>query len=47
MPCALIFKIVTIKLIDPNMEAIPETCKLKMAKSTEGPEWLKTELNGG
>lgn len=38
MPCARIFKIVTIKLIDPNIEAIPETCKLKIAKSTDGPE---------
>jgi hypothetical protein len=29
---------VTIKLIAPNKEEAPAKCKLKMAKSTEGPE---------
>jgi hypothetical protein len=31
-------KMVTIKLIDPIIELAPERCKLKIAKSTEGPE---------
>jgi hypothetical protein len=39
IPVALILKIVVIKLIEPRMEAAPDKCKLKMAKSTEGPEW--------
>jgi len=26
------------KLIDPKMDAAPDKCKLKIAKSTEGPE---------
>jgi len=30
--------IVTIKLIAPKIDAAPAICKLKMAKSTEGPE---------
>jgi hypothetical protein len=29
---------VEIKLIEPNKEEIPDKCKLKIAKSTEGPE---------
>jgi hypothetical protein len=32
-------KIVTIKLIAPRIDAAPERCKLKIAKSTDGPEW--------
>jgi hypothetical protein len=32
------FKIVTIKLIAPRIEAIPARCKLKIAKSTAAPE---------
>jgi hypothetical protein len=31
-------KIVTIKLIAPKIEEAPAKCKLKIAKSTEGPE---------
>jgi hypothetical protein len=31
-------KIVTIKLIEPIIELAPERCKLKIAKSTDGPE---------
>jgi hypothetical protein len=31
-------KIVTMKLIAPNKDAVPDKCKLKIAKSTEGPE---------
>jgi hypothetical protein len=29
--------IVTIKLMAPAIEEIPDKCKLKIAKSTEGP----------
>jgi hypothetical protein len=35
---ARIFIIVTIKLIAPIIEDAPERCKLKIAKSTDGPE---------
>jgi hypothetical protein len=38
IPGHLIFKIVTIKLIAPRIEDAPAKCKLKIAKSTEGPE---------
>jgi len=38
IPGALILKIVVIKLILPKIEAAPDKCKLKIAKSTEGPE---------
>jgi len=31
-------KIVTIKLIEPKIELVPARWKLKIAKSTEGPE---------
>jgi len=47
IPGHLIFKIVTIKLIAPNNEEIPAKCKLKIAKSTEAPEWACTLDNGG
>jgi len=29
---------VVIKLIEPKIEAAPAKCKLKIAKSTDGPE---------
>jgi len=29
---------VVIKFIDPKIEAAPDKCKLKMAKSIDGPE---------
>jgi hypothetical protein len=32
-------KIVTIKLIAPKIELVPDKWKLNIAKSTEGPEW--------
>lgn len=38
IPGALMFNIVVIKLIAPNIEDIPAKCKLKIAKSTEPPE---------
>jgi hypothetical protein len=39
IPGARMLKIVTIKLIAPRIDAAPERCKLKIAKSTDGPEW--------
>jgi len=47
IPGHLIFKIVTIKLIAPNKEDAPAKCKLKIAKSTEGPECACTLAKGG
>ena len=38
MPGARILKIVVIKLILPKIDAAPDKCKLKIAKSTAGPE---------
>jgi len=32
------FKIVQIKLIAPRIDAAPDKCKLKIAKSTAAPE---------
>ena len=46
-PGTLIFKIVTIKFIAPNIEDIPAKCKLNIAKSTAPLEWAKMLLNGG
>jgi len=43
----LIFKTVVIKFIAPNIEEAPAKCKLKIAKSTEPPEWLSIEDSGG
>jgi hypothetical protein len=39
--------IVVKKLIEPRMEEIPAICKLKIAKSTEIPEWNLESDNGG
>jgi len=47
IPGARIFKIVVMKLIAPKIEAAPAKCKLKMAKSTEGPECATALDNGG
>jgi hypothetical protein len=38
IPGALILKIVVIKLVEPKIEDAPDKCKLKIAKSTAGPE---------
>jgi len=38
IPGRRMLKIVVIKLIEPNREKTPAKCKLKIAKSTEGPE---------
>jgi len=40
-------KIVTIKFIAPKIEPAPEMCKLKIAKSTAGPECIEILDNGG
>ncbi len=42
-----ILKTVVIKFIEPKIEAAPDKCKLKIAKSTAGPECEPIELNGG
>jgi len=47
IPWARILKIVTIKLIAPRMEEIPARCRLKIPKSTAGPEWASMPLRGG
>lgn len=41
------FKIVEMKFMAPKIEAAPERCKLKIARSTAPPEWLCIELKGG
>lgn len=46
-PRARIFMMVTIKLIAPKIEEAPAMCKLKIAKSTAGPECACIPLNGG
>jgi hypothetical protein len=35
------------KLIAPKIEEIPAICKLKIAKSTEGPECAELPESGG
>lgn len=42
-----IFIIVVIKLIAPRIEETPARCKLKMARSTEIPEWNMFPAKGG
>lgn len=42
-----IFIIVQIKFIAPKIEAIPERCKLKIAKSTAAPECAIMPDKGG
>ena len=41
------FITVVIKFIAPKIEDAPAKCKLKIAKSTEPPEWLSIPDNGG
>jgi len=40
------FTIVTIKLIAPRIEDIPARCRLKIPKSTAGPEWPSADKGG-
>jgi hypothetical protein len=47
IPGLLIFKIVVIKLLAPKIDEIPAKCRLKIAKSTEPPEWKSIDDNGG
>ena len=47
IPLVLIFNVVLMKLIAPNKEETPAKCKLKIAKSTEPPEWDWMLDNGG
>jgi len=47
IPGALMLKIVVIKLTVPKIEETPARCKLKIAKSTEPPEWNPMPDNGG
>jgi hypothetical protein len=41
------FMIVVIKLMAPRIEDAPARCSLKMAKSTEIPEWKRFPARGG
>lgn len=47
IPFVLILYTVLIKFMAPNNEEIPARCKLKIAKSTDAPEWACTPANGG
>jgi hypothetical protein len=38
---------VTIKLMAPIIDEAPARCKLKIPKSTAGPEWASIPLRGG
>ena len=42
IPILRMFSVVTMKLIAPNSDDIPDRCKLKIAKSTDAPEcdWI-------
>jgi hypothetical protein len=46
-PGARLFRIVTIKLIAPLIDDAPEMCRLKIARSTDGPECAWMLLRGG
>ena len=46
-PGALMLKIVVIKLTVPKIDDIPAKCKLKIAKSTDPPEWNPILAKGG
>jgi len=41
------FMIVVMKLMAPRIEEIPAKCRLKIAKSTEMPEWNILSAKGG
>jgi hypothetical protein len=47
IPGARLLIIVTIKLIAPLIDPAPERCRLKIARSTEGPECACTLDSGG
>lgn len=41
------FMMVVMKLIAPKIDDAPARCKLKIARSTEIPEWKRFPANGG
>ncbi len=41
------FMMVVMKLMAPRIEEAPAKCNLKIARSTEIPEWNKFPANGG
>jgi hypothetical protein len=47
IPNARILIIVMIKFIAPKMEDAPARCRLKIPKSTAGPECASISLSGG
>ena len=47
IPLVRIFKVVLMKLIAPSKEDTPARCRLKIAKSTEAPEWDWIPESGG
>jgi hypothetical protein len=47
IPSIRIFMIVVMKLIAPKIDLTPARCSLKIAKSTETPEWCNPLDNGG
>ena len=47
IPGLRILSTVVIKFIAPSIEEIPDRCRLKIARSTEPPEWLCREERGG
>lgn len=47
IPPALIFKIVVIKFIAPNIDDIPAKCKLNITRSTDPPECACAPDKGG
>jgi len=46
-PGARILNTVVIKLTVPKIEEAPAKCKLKIAKSTDPPEWNPIPASGG
>ena len=47
IPGARIFRIVVMKFAAPKIDLAPARWSLKIAKSTEGPEWACTLESGG
>nr|WP_252359267.1 hypothetical protein [Escherichia coli] len=47
IPETLMLKIVVMKFIAPKRDPSPDKWRLKIAKSTEAPEWLSIPLRGG
>lgn len=47
IPFVLMLRTVAIKFIAPINEEAPDKCKLKIAKSTDPPEWDCIPDNGG